>query len=112
MASVKDEALITPGNEAVLSVSNKIIERPFNARHTLSWRQGIFYFQNASLEEISHVLPRWYGINVVLDNPSLTSRKFTGIVDKNKPIEVFMSNIKKISGINSYLDRDNVLHFE
>jgi transmembrane sensor len=111
MASSKNEVIVSPGNEAVLHANDRITERPFNMRHTLSWREGLFYFQKATLEEISRVLPRWYGIQVKIDNSKVLSRRFTGVIVKNDPIEIFMDDIKGMSGIDGYIDKDGVLHF-
>lgn len=112
MKAAEKEIVIAKGMEAVLDGSGDIRQQSFDMRHTLSWREGLFYFKQANLEEISGVLPRWYGINVVIDNSKILSRKFTGVVDKNQPIEIFMSDMKRISGIDAYLDKDKVLHFK
>ncbi len=106
------ELSISPGKEAVINESANIIQQDFNLKYTLSWREGKFYFHNASLQDISEVLPRWYGIQVTIDDSALQPRRFTGMVNKNRPIQYFMEDIRGISGINTYLDKNRVLHFK
>jgi len=103
---------LAPGKQAVYRFGQPISQETFDARTVLSWQKGLFYFNDASLQEISKVLPRWYGIQVTIDDPSILSRTFSGIIDRNKPIEVFMEDLKMISRINAYRDKQNVLHFK
>ncbi len=78
----------------------------------LSWREGIFYFNGTTLSEINKVLPRWFGISTVIDDNSISSREFVGAVDRHQPIQVFLDNLKAIARIDSYFDKDGVLHFK
>lgn len=112
MKTLKQEFLIAPGKEAILNTVGNITQQEFNSKYTLSWRIGKFYFHNAGLQEISEILPRWYGIQVIIDNKNYQSRRFTGMLDKKQPIELFMEDIRGISGIETYLDENRVLHFK
>lgn len=106
------ESRLAPGRQAILRANQPITQEAFNARSVLSWRKGLFYFNDASLEEISKVVPRWYGIRVAIDNPAILSRTFSGVINRNSPISVFMEDLRVISGIESHLDREGVLHFK
>jgi ferric-dicitrate binding protein FerR (iron transport regulator) len=103
---------LAPGRQAIYRSGQSISQETFDARSVLSWRKGLFYFSDASLKEISKVLPRWYGIQVTIDDPTILSRTFSGVIDRNKPIQVFMGDLKMISRIDSYVDEQNVLHFK
>lgn len=106
------KSTLTPGRQAIFQAGQPITQETFDARSVLSWRKGLFYFVDASLEEISKVVPRWYGIRVVIDNPALQARTFNGVIDRNRPIEVFMEDLKVISRIESYKDQNGTLHFK
>lgn len=106
------ESTLTPGKQAVYRAGQSITQETFDARNVLSWRKGLFYFEDASLEEISKVVPRWYGIRVAIDNPAILSRTFSGVINRTRPIEVFMEDLKVISGIESYKDQNGTLHFK
>jgi ferric-dicitrate binding protein FerR (iron transport regulator) len=90
---------------------SRITQEPFDPRKVLSWRQGIFYFDGAGLDELSPVLARWFGIRTQLDEPSLANKKFVGALYKHRSLNSFLDNLKAISHINSYSDNHGVLHF-
>lgn len=106
------KSTLAPGKQAVYQTGQSITQVTFDERNVLSWRKGLFYFEDASLEVISKVLPRWYGIEVVIDNPVIRARTFSGVINRNRPIEVFMEDLKVISGIESYKAQDGTLHFK
>ena len=103
---------LAPGRQAVYRVGGPITQVAFDARQVLSWRKGLFYFNDASLEEISRVVPRWYGVRVVIDNPAILSRRFSGVINRNHPITVFMEDLKVISQIDARIDQEGILHFK
>lgn len=104
-------SMLTPGKEAVYNNGHNIKLQPFDPRLVLSWRDGLFYFNGATLSEINKVVPRWFGITTVIDNPDIRSREFVGALDKKQSIQVFLNDLKTISGIDSYIDGEGVLHF-
>jgi ferric-dicitrate binding protein FerR (iron transport regulator) len=110
-ASGHSKVKIEPGIQAVAE-NGHIAQAPFPAEKILSWRQGLYMFEAAGLDEISAVLMRWFGIKTQLDDPSLAHKKFTGAIYKNKPVSSFLDNFKVISHIDSYFDEKNVLHFK
>jgi hypothetical protein len=112
MQSASGSLELTPGKEGVFSNGKNIQQRTFDARYVLSWRKGLYYFDEATLNEISKVVPRWFGIRTVIDNPSLNIKKFVGVLDRNQPISVFQDDLKVISGIDSWIDKDSTLHFK
>lgn len=103
---------VQPGMEAV-SNANGINMEQFDKTRVLGWKKGIYYFYAADLKEISKVLPRWFGINVSIDNPTVMNKKFAGGVDRNQPISVFIDNLKMVTDIDCYFDeKNNTLHFK
>lgn len=103
---------VKPGMEASLR-NNDISMEAFDKTRVLGWTKGIYYFYGADLNEISKVLPRWFGINVVIDNPAIMNKRFAGGVDRNQPIDVFIDNLKMVTDINCSFDQaNNTLHFK
>jgi transmembrane sensor len=104
---------LRPGRQGVYLRNQNISEQPFDNRRTLSWRKGIFYFNESPLTEIIKIIPRWYNIKgVVIDNSRNNNKRIVGAIDRTKPLEVFLTDLKDVSDINSYFDRDGVLHFK
>jgi len=101
--------LLKPGERAIYD--GKLQTNKFESEEVLSWMKGLHMFNNASLEEIVKVLPRWYGVKVVLDNTSSAQSRFTGYIDRNRPISEFLQQIKATSDADYYYDEQLVLHF-
>ncbi|HEU4555550.1 MAG TPA: FecR domain-containing protein [Chitinophaga sp.] len=110
--SGKNEVTIHPGNEAVYKADKGITIQPFDEDETLGWRKGKYYFSDATLGEIVNVLPRWYGTNVLIDDPQLARERFAGVMDRNKPITAFLDNLGNTRKIRYYFDNKGVLHLQ
>lgn len=102
---------LTPGKQAIYNES-KIIEQSFDSKTELSWRKGLYYFEDAGLQELEPVLKRWFGLSVQIENAELKQKSFAGVIDKNQPVQVFLDDLKAMSKITSFIDKDNVIHLK
>jgi len=106
------EVKIKPGLQGEWSSGHRITLTPFDDEKVLSWRQGIYLFDNAGLPEIINILPRWYGIKVIIDDHQLSNQRYTGVMDRNAPIAEFLTNLRSTMSVNFYFDKDSTLHFK
>lgn len=53
--------ILNPGEEAIV-FENQFIKQPFDALKVLSWKDGVIFFDDASLDETLKVLERWYDV--------------------------------------------------
>lgn len=109
--TVVGDTRLEPGTQAVFS-HGRVQEKTFNPKYVLGWREGLFYFDETTLPEISQAIERWFGMQVMIDNPAIRDKKFAGVLDRKQPISVFQNDLKLISGIDSYIDQNKVLHFK
>lgn len=113
LLTMNDPAKVSAGDQVIYNSQNQSLTRkPFDKRKTLSWRQGIFYFDRASLAEIIAVLYRWYGIISVVEREELYEKKFAGLLNKSEPVEVFLDNLQNITRIETVFDKKGILHFK
>jgi len=103
----KDSLTLQPGYEAA-SNGREMRAAPFDEEEVLSWQQGIYNFYNTPFAAAAAVISRWYGIDFVVDDPALNSRRFTGTINRNKPIQVFLDNMKATSGLHYYLEGETI----
>lgn len=101
--------LLKPGYKAVFSRSNGFDVSKFDPNNELSWMQGIYYFQNASLESISGMIYRWYGDTLVFDDRKASESRFTGAMLKDNPLTELLDNMVVTSNIH-YYHKDGVIH--
>ncbi|HVI47744.1 MAG TPA: FecR domain-containing protein [Chitinophaga sp.] len=100
--------LLRPGKEAVFSgrhVSMNSFEKP----NALSWMNGKFYFHDMQLSEVTAMIPRWFDVKVVFDDPMMAHEKYTGCLDKLRRLDSFMEALKS-TGTLDYYFTDDVLH--
>jgi transmembrane sensor len=107
----KDSAVLKPGYTGVYSGQQIKTER-FDAEDLLSWRKGIFLFNDKALEEVFKVVPRLFGQDIVIDNPAKGKEHFTGVFDRNKTIQKNLDVLKAYNGIDYSIDENNVIHIK
>ncbi|SDD36850.1 FecR family protein [Mucilaginibacter pineti] len=103
--------LLHPGYQAIYAPENGFLTQSFDPGIELAWMHNIYYFHNTKLNDISEVLLRWFDIKVVFDDPAKADEAFSGAIQKNKPIDVFIQNIKTSAGVKATF-KDGVLHIK
>ncbi|WP_341842705.1 FecR domain-containing protein [Chitinophaga caseinilytica] len=97
-----DRIELNPGSEALVNAGESIKVAAFDANRTLSWRQGIHYFENATVTEIAVMLDRWFNTPLVIDNPNVGRERLWGRLDRNKPIQEFIDVINLTGDVTFY----------
>ncbi|UPK69729.1 FecR family protein [Chitinophaga filiformis] len=82
----------------------------FDAEELLAWREGTYVFHATTIDEMCSVLKRWYGIKVINDNVNINRPRFTGYIDKSRPIQYFLNALQFTGHFDYYFDNDSVLH--
>lgn len=100
--------LIKPGYSASYSGGNTFQLKRFDSED-LSWIKGLYYFDHASLQDIAAAVRRWYGAELVFDEPGIAGLRFTGAMIRNKPLKEFLDNLEMTSGIK-YTADGGVIH--
>ncbi len=103
----KDSVVLKPGFEAASGVRGVQIA-PFDADEVLSWQKGIYEFYNVPFSAAAGVISRWYGIELVIDDPAINNRPFTGTIDRNKPVKTFLDNMRATNGLSYYLQGETI----
>jgi ferric-dicitrate binding protein FerR (iron transport regulator) len=111
-AAAGKEVMVKPGTEAIYAENKGIRLQAFDEEEVLAWRTGNYPFSDATLSDITAILPRWFGVTISIDNPSLNKERFTGVMSRNKPIRVFLDHLKATTNINYEFDQEGTLHFK
>jgi transmembrane sensor len=91
----RDHVLLRPGQQAQIPPSQKIIvKKEADIEKALAWKNGLFNFRYAHLEEVMRQLERWYDIEVVYEKgiPDLT---FYGTMSMDLSLAETLSNLEK-----------------
>ena len=102
---------LQPGNQAIYHLETGMEIRAFDKTEVLAWLNGEYLFHDTPLQEITRVIPRWYGVSVVLDNPDIVNKRFSGVIHKSKPLSVFLEHLQKTSELRFHY-KGSVLHIK
>lgn len=110
MKTARDSSLIKPGYEATITTDAHLQVDEFDPYDVLSWRRGEYPFRNASLQTVSILIERYYGIPVRFEGES-TAQKFTGVISRKTPINNFLAGLKLTGFVKAYsFDKEGTLH--
>lgn len=104
------EIMIYPSEQASYSRNGQQISiQKVDISLYTSWKDGIYSFENATLEEIMNYIQRWYIFDISYDKESLRSMRFTGEFQKNRPLSYGLELIKLTCEVDFKIDHNNVL---
>jgi ferric-dicitrate binding protein FerR (iron transport regulator) len=88
--------LLKPGQQAVISskTNEKIKVRNAELDKVMAWKNGIFNFDGAPLDEVMRQLERWYNIEVVYEK-GIPDIEFVGKMSKNIHLDDLLEILKK-----------------
>ncbi|WP_215223148.1 FecR family protein [Echinicola shivajiensis] len=108
---MKESTLLEPGEQVAVDVKDKIsfIKGKFNVSDVLAWKRGILSFNKASNEEVWQELEKWYGVEIVFQNPTIKKQNwnYTGSFD-NESMENVLESIGFVKGFDFEITGDQV----
>ena len=82
-SSASSELILTPGHQAVFAkADNSIAVQQVNTDAVTSWRNGMFVFENQTLDQIMRQLARWYDFSYEFAGKNLAGMEFMGKVPR------------------------------
>ncbi|WP_448700662.1 FecR family protein [Mucilaginibacter sp. AW1-3] len=86
---------LQPGQQAVVQSNQTIVLDPdADTEEAIAWHQGLFKFQDASIQTVMRQLSRWYDVDVSYEG-NIPQRQFSGKIYRN-------TSALKVSDILSY----------
>ncbi|MGB2525727.1 FecR family protein [Flagellimonas sp. SN16] len=81
-----------------------------NVFDVVSWKEGVFSFDHATLEEIMKVLERWYDMQVVFEDANLKQVEYSGSINKKYEIEEILTALMETGTIRTYeIDKKTIV---
>ncbi|MEH6656343.1 FecR family protein [Leeuwenhoekiella marinoflava] len=94
---------LKPNDQVVFNKETTLYKkRTVDVYNEISWKDGIFSFEDKNLEEIMQVLSRWYDIDILFKNEEVKQEEFVGVLSKNQSIEQILESIKIFGILSSY----------
>jgi ferric-dicitrate binding protein FerR (iron transport regulator) len=96
----QSQALLKPGQQAVLNISNRINVQEVETSYAVAWKEGYFMFNREPINEVMNKIARWYDVDVVYQGP-VTDTRFWGTV----------SRFSQVSEVLKMLEATGRVHF-
>lgn len=93
---------LKPGLEASLEAGKAILVKDFDPSITLSWRQGVHYFNDAPITAVAIMLERWFDTPLIIDNPEVGNVLFRGRLNRRKPLQNFIEQMNLTMDVTFY----------
>ncbi|WP_316814512.1 FecR family protein [Pedobacter nyackensis] len=100
--------ILVPGQQAYHQKnSSNLFVRPVNTASVASWKDGMFVFEDESLQQIMNKIARWYDIKLIYESldPKLT---FTGAVPRNSQISAVLKQLEATGNVKFKIDGNQV----
>lgn len=104
----KKRTILQPGKELIASASGTKVQT-FDQQITLGWRQGIHYFEDASMTEIATMIGRYFDVKMVMDSPAAAEQHFRGKMNRYQPLQNFVDQLNMLGNVQLYW-KEGVLH--
>ena len=106
------QAILSPGDQAIYKPEQQSLEKQqVNTQYFIAWKNGLFYFQDKSLDHIMKVLSRWYEIEVFYDNPKKQNIRFTGALKRYESFKEVIDLIELTDDVK-FTIKENVIIIE
>lgn len=97
-------ATLIPGEQSIITCSDKFTTQVVNPDLITSWREGKLIFVNEPFERVAKELERWYNVKIELDGAKLKKLGYTGTIEMETFSEV-LELINTTAPIKSVFDK-------
>lgn len=98
--------LLIPGQQAVLIGNNTKVLNDIDVEEQIAWKNGLFQFKDAGIEEVMHQAALWYDLNVTFEG-NITEKYLTGKISRSVNVSEFM-NILDYAGVKFKIVGNNI----
>jgi len=107
--SQKKSVIIEPGTQAVVTMDDgSIVTKEVDAALYTSWVNGVFEYENATLEYICQKLGRWYDVDFEFIDEQIKNLHFTGAAKRYNSIEQICTMIEKTTNVKFNTEDDKI----
>ncbi len=97
----QDKVQLTPGKEALLRASRPIQVYEADTMEQVAWRDGYFYFDNASLQDILVRISQSYGVKTVIADSKLTKYRMHFMLQRDLTLDEVVGNLNRMKKVKA-----------
>jgi transmembrane sensor len=85
---------LVPGFEATSTRNGSLKVQEADLDLSIAWKNGLFQFNQATIEEVMQQVSRWYDVDVIIAEAPLPRRQFTGTISRQVPISEILAMLR------------------
>lgn len=102
---------LKPGWQCVYDTEKKSADvKKVEVDKYISWKNGLFIFDGVKMEELAKQVERWYNVNVIFADHFVRDSRFTGAMERYKPVSYLISMLNETNTVECRLE-NNILVF-
>ncbi|MEO8583649.1 MAG: FecR domain-containing protein [Flavitalea sp.] len=91
--------VIIPGEQAQVNKNGRIdVTSSIDLNEVMSWKNGLFFFKGASIEDIMREVSRWYNVEVVFDGP--VEEIFYAEISRNTNVSTLLQMLESTKAVH------------
>ena len=102
---------LSPGEQAVVSAEG-IKKHAVDVEEYVGWINGVYTFNNRTLDEIMTTFERWYDIQVYFESPALRDITYTGSLKRYGTINSLLDALELTGDLTYKINGRNVLIYD
>lgn len=107
VAANDKEVLLKPGQQAKMNNSGEINVVTVNVDDVVAWKNGVFSFNDVTIEEVMLQIARWYDVEIIYPE-GVPQGLFRGEIDKASDITTVLK-ILEVSGVRFNVEGRKIL---
>lgn len=110
VVSGNDNQHLQPGEQAVyFKETGGLMKRPVNIAYYISWKEGVFEFDDMPLREVVEQLGRWYDVDFIFQDDKIGAVRFSGAVKKSKSLVFILDIIRETRAVDYQIKGKTVI---
>jgi len=99
---------LEPGEQGLLK-DNILTKSPTDVETDIAWKNGEFAFHSASLKSVMRNISRWYDVEVVYEDETVSQRKFSGSVSRFDRVSTVLNILHQTGDVNFEIKGKKIL---
>ncbi|HEX6426326.1 MAG TPA: FecR domain-containing protein [Niastella sp.] len=106
--SGKSSAILKPGQQALMAIHSRLtIDHSPDIESVMAWKNGLFQFNNVTIETVMRQVARWYDVQVVFER-DVSKDLFRGKIYRNTDLSQLLK-ILELSGAHFKMEGKKVI---
>lgn len=104
--NANSDKILIPGFEASLGDNKITIKKDFDMDEVLAWKNNLFVFHDAPIEQIMKQVERWYNVKVVISEKN--SHLFNATILRTEPLQKLLRLLELNGNVHFKIDKNTV----